>query len=46
MRKQLTTALDVAGAALIVAGIALVWVPAAFIVAGAGLLLISWRASQ
>lgn len=46
MRKQLTTALDVAGAALIVGGIALVWVPAAFIVAGAGLLLISWRASQ
>lgn len=46
MRKQLTTALDVAGAVLIVAGIALVWVPAAFIVAGAGLLLISWRASQ
>lgn len=46
MRKWLTTALDLAGAMLIVAGVALVWMPAAFIVAGAGLLLISWRASQ
>lgn len=46
MRKWLTTALDLCGASLIVAGVALIWVPAAFLVAGAGLLLISWRASQ
>lgn len=45
MRKWLTTALDICGAALIVAGVALVWVPAACVVAGAGLLVISWRAS-
>ncbi len=46
MRKLVTTALDLAGAGLIVAGIALVWVPAAFVAAGVGLLLISWRASE
>lgn len=45
MRKHLTTALDVAGAGLIVAGVALVWVPAAIMLAGVALLLISWRAS-
>lgn len=46
MRKYFTTALDVVGASLIVAGVALVWVPAAVVLAGTGLLLISWRASR
>lgn len=46
MKKHLTTALDVAGSALIVAGVSLIWIPAAVILAGVGLLLISWRASQ
>lgn len=40
---MLTTLLEVAGAALIVAGVAFVFWPAALIVAGAGLLAVSWR---
>lgn len=46
MRPWLTTTLDLAGAALIVTGLALVFVPAAFLAAGAGLLLISWRSAR
>lgn len=46
MHKLMTTALDLVGAGLIVTGIALVWVPAAFIAGGVGLLLISWRANE
>lgn len=41
--QMLTTALDAAGAVLITAGVALLSIPAAFIVAGAACLLISWR---
>jgi hypothetical protein len=41
----LTTVLDVLGAALIVAGVALFSVPAALVVAGAALLAVSWRMS-
>ena len=46
MRPWVTTVLDVAGAALIVTGIALVFVPAALAVAGVACLAISWRASR
>lgn len=42
---MLTTVLDVLGAALIVAGVAFVFWPAALIVAGIALLAVSWRAS-
>jgi hypothetical protein len=46
MAAWLTTLLDLAGAALIVTGLALVFVPAAFVTAGAACLLISWRAAR
>lgn len=39
----MTTVLDVAGAAAVVTGVALLSVPVAFIVAGGLLLAISWR---
>ena len=42
---MVTTALDIAGAALIVAGVAWLFPPAGLIVGGAALLAISWRAS-
>lgn len=46
MLSLLTTILDLAGAVLFIAGLAfaagLLFVPAAFLVAGAGLLLLSW----
>ena len=38
-----TTLLDLLGLALIVASIALIYLPAAGIIAGAGLIIISWR---
>ena len=44
-RDLLTTVLDLAGLALIVTGVSLVFVPAAVILAGAGLLVVSWRVS-
>lgn len=40
---MLTTVLDVLGAVLIVAGVALLSVPAALVVAGVALLAVSWR---
>ena len=43
---MLTTVLDVLGAALIVAGVAFIYLPAALIVAGSALLLASWRAER
>jgi hypothetical protein len=46
MPAWLTTILDLLGAALIVAGIAMVFVPAALAVAGLACLAISWRASR
>lgn len=42
---MLTTALEVLGVALILAGVAQVYVPAAFVVAGLILLAASWRAN-
>lgn len=45
MRRILTTSLDLAGVSAIVAGVYLVSLPAALIVAGIGALVISWRAS-
>ena len=41
--RVLTTILDVAGAALVVAGVALIFVPAALIVAGVLTVAVSWR---
>lgn len=41
MRDKFTTAIEIFGAALIVAGIALVWVPAAVMAAGASLIALS-----
>lgn len=41
--RKLTTVLDLLGLALVVAGVALLSVPVAFIVAGAVLLVLSWR---
>lgn len=41
--RRLTTALDLSGLALIVAGVALWSVAAALVVAGAGCLVLSWR---
>lgn len=46
MRPWLTTFIDLAGTALIVTGLALVFVPAAFVAAGSALLLISWRENR
>lgn len=46
MRPWVTTVIDIAGAALIVTGIALVFVPAALVVSGVACLAISWRASR
>lgn len=46
MRPWQTTILDLTGSALIVTGLALVFVPAAFLASGAALLLISWRAAR
>ena len=43
---MLTTLLDLLGIALIVAFAALVWLPAAFLVAGAACLLLSWRLAR
>jgi hypothetical protein len=45
MRRYLTTLLDLAGVSAIVGGVYLVSLPAALIVAGLGLLAMSWRAS-
>lgn len=42
---MLTTLLDVLGAVLIVAGVAVIFWPAALIVAGVAVLAVSWRAA-
>ena len=44
--RALTTALDLIGAAAVVAGVALVFVPAAVMLGGVALLLISWRLTR
>jgi len=43
---QLTTLLDALGAALVVTGVALVFVPAAFIVGGVALVVISYTLTR
>lgn len=43
---MLTTVLDVLGVGLLVAFAALVWWPAALVVAGVACLLVSWRMSR
>lgn len=42
VKSIITTALELAGLALIVTGVALIWLPAAFIVAGVGLVGVSY----
>ena len=42
MKPAITTALEVVGLALITTGIALVWVPGAFIAAGIGFIALSY----
>ena len=44
--RYLTTVLDVAGAALLIAGVALVFVPAALVVAGVLALAASYRLTR
>ena len=44
--RVVTTALELAGAGLVVAGVALVFVPAAFIVGGVALLGISYNLTR
>ena len=46
MRTIITTALDVIGAGLVVTGVALMFGSAAFVVAGAFILLASWRLAK
>lgn len=46
MRERITTIAEAVGAALIVAGVAIVSIPAAFIAAGVALIVISWAANQ
>jgi hypothetical protein len=40
--RLLTTLIELLGFACLIAGLALIYVPAAFIAAGLGLILISW----
>lgn len=42
-RALLSYLLDLVAVALVVAGVALIYVPAAFITAGAALIVVSWR---
>lgn len=44
--RVVTTVLDLAGAALVVAGVAVVWWPAALVVGGVGCLVASWRLAR
>ncbi|MHA7275358.1 hypothetical protein ACX80O_02325 [Arthrobacter sp. Hz1] len=46
MKDVGTTILDLLGVALIVAGFVLIYVPAAFLVAGVGCLAVSWRVAN
>lgn len=46
MRDLVTTAAELAGLGLIVAGVWLMFMPAALIVAGVGALALSWGASR
>lgn len=48
MRNQenVTTALDVVGSVLVVVGVALIYWPAAVILAGIGVLIMSWRLTR
>ena len=46
MRDIATTILELAGFGLIVAGVFMVFIPAAFIVAGAGAIVLGWRFSR
>jgi len=44
--KALTTVLDLLGSGLVVAGLAMLFLPAAVIFAGAGVLFVSWRLTR
>jgi hypothetical protein len=44
--RVLTTVLEFVGLALVVTGVTLLSIPAAFIVGGLGLVLVSWRLTR
>ena len=44
--KSWTSVFDVVGLGTVAAGLALAWLPLGIIAAGAGLLVLSWRASS
>ncbi|MEB0001610.1 hypothetical protein QN345_00520 [Cryobacterium sp. 10I1] len=44
--SMVTTVLDIVGAALVVTGVALICIPAGFILAGLVLVAMSWRANR
>lgn len=44
--RRVTTLMDVLGVGLIVAGVAVVFWPAALVVAGVAVLVASWQAAQ
>lgn len=46
VRDLITTAAEVVGLGVIVAGVWLIFMPAALIVAGAGVLALAWGASR
>jgi len=46
MREILTTLAELAGAALIVAGIACISIPAALVAAGVGCIILSWSVTR
>jgi hypothetical protein len=46
MRDALTTAIEVAGLALVTAGAALTWPPLGFIVGGVALVLVGWAVGR
>jgi len=46
MRERLTTIAEAIGAVLIVAGVAVVSIPAALVAAGIALITLSWAANQ
>ena len=45
IRLAIAALLDLAGAGLVVGGVALVYIPAALVVAGLAVLAISWKAT-
>jgi len=46
MREAATTLLEIVGIAAVVTGVALIFIPAAFITAGLGAVLLSWSLNR